>query len=161
MARHFLILIFLYAAIFTKAQSVRELSFGEFRKRMDETKDSIVILNFWATWCAPCVKELPYFEQLNKKYADQKVKVLLVNLDFNSKIETVAEPFVKKRNLQSEVLHITDTDPNTWINGIDSSWSGAIPATVIFNANHEKIKFIEGEMTFDELEKIIQPYLKK
>ncbi len=160
MIRYFFFLFFIFAVTFAKAQSIHQLSFDRLQKEIAETKDSIVVLNFWATWCAPCVKELPYFEQLNQKYASQKVKVMLVSLDFNSKIKSSVEPFVKSKNLKSEILHVTDTDPNTWINKIDSSWSGAIPATVVYNASHEKIKFIEGETTFDELEKIILQQFK-
>ncbi len=160
MIRYFFLFLFILVVSFAKAQTVHQLSFDQLQKEIAETKDSIVVLNFWATWCAPCVKELPYFEQLNQKYASQKVKVMLVSLDFNSKIKSSVEPFVKSKNLKSEILHVTDTDPNTWINKMDNSWSGAIPATVVYNTSHEKIKFLEGETTFDELEKIIQPLLK-
>jgi thiol-disulfide isomerase/thioredoxin len=160
MVRYFFLFCFVCTIAFADAQTIHPMRFDELQSKIEETKDSIVVLNFWATWCAPCVKELPYFEQLNKKYAFQKVKVILVNLDFNSKMESSAVPFVKKKNLQSEIIHITDTDPNTWINKIDTNWSGAIPATIVYNASHEKIKFIEGETTFDELEKIILPYTK-
>ena len=160
MIRYFSFFLLLFAVAFTKAQTVKQVSFDELQKKISDTKDSILVLNFWATWCAPCVKELPYFEEVNKKYASQKIKVVLVNLDFNSKIKSQVEPFVKNKKLQSEILHITDTDPNTWIDKIDPSWSGAIPATIVYDASHEKIKVIEGETTFDKLEKIIQPYFK-
>jgi thiol-disulfide isomerase/thioredoxin len=161
MIRYFSFLVLVCTISFVKAQTIHQMSFDELQRKIAATKDSLIVLNFWATWCKPCVEELPYFEQLNKKYASQKVKVILVNLDFNSKITTVAEPFVKKRNLESEVVHITDTDPNTWINKIDGSWSGAIPATAIYNAMHEKIKFTEGGMTFDELESTCLREMKK
>jgi len=152
---------FLFCTVsFLKAQPIQQMSFDQLQKKLIETKDSVVVLNFWATWCKPCVEELPYFEQLNKKYANQKVKVILVNLDFNSKVKSVAEPFVQKKKMESEIIHITDTDPNTWINKIDNTWSGAIPATVVYNTSHEKIKFTEGGMTYDELERIILQQLK-
>lgn len=142
------------------AQMVHSISFEQLQKKILETKDTVIILNFWATWCKPCVEELPYFEQLNKNYSSQKVKVMLVNLDFNSKIKTLVEPFVIKKKLKSEILHITDTDPNTWINKLDSTWSGAIPATVFYNSSQEKIKFHEGQMTYDQLESTILQYIK-
>ena len=85
----------------------------------------------------------------------------MINLDFNSKIKSSVEPFVKSKQLKSEIIHITDTDPNLWINKVDSSWSGAIPATVIYNPQHQKIKFKEGQMTFDELESFILANMKK
>ena len=84
-----------------------------------------------------------------------------MNLDFNSKIKSQAEPFVKNKNLKSEIVHVMDTDPNAWINKIDSTWSGAIPATVIYNALHQKIYFTEGQMTFTQLDSIVQSILNK
>ena len=143
-----------------RAQMVHSINFEQLQKKILETKDTIIILNFWATWCKPCVEELPYFEQLNQTYLSKKIKVILVNLDFNSKIKSLVEPFIIKKNLKSEILHITDTDPNAWINKLDSTWSGAIPATIFYNSSHEKIKFHEGQMTYDQLESTILPYIK-
>jgi thiol-disulfide isomerase/thioredoxin len=154
-------LLAVFYSSFVMSQTVQQLSFDQLQKKLSETKDEVVVLNFWATWCKPCVEELPFFEQLNEKYANQKVKVILVNLDFNSKIKSSVEPFVKNKKLKSEIWHITDTDPNTWIDQIDSTWSGAIPATVIYNSSHQKIKFNEGEMTYDELEEIVKSSLKE
>ncbi len=142
------------------SQTIQQMSFDQLQKRLHERKEKIVVVNFWATWCGPCVEELPNFEKLNEKYSSQKVKVILVNLDFNSAVKSSVEPFVKNKNLKSEVWHITDTDPNKWINKADSSWSGAIPVTMIFNASHKKIFFREEQLTFEELEKVILTYLK-
>jgi|SRR6185369_10649545 len=156
-------LIFIFCiglASVVHSQTIQSMSFDQLQRKLNEKNDSILVLNFWATWCKPCVEELPAFEQLNQKYASQKVKVILVNLDFNSKIKSAAEPFVKNKNLQSEIIHITDTDPNAWINKIDSTWSGAIPATVIYNSSHQKIKFTEGKMTSDQLESVVQSIIK-
>jgi thiol-disulfide isomerase/thioredoxin len=146
---------FILLSFNVQAQSVQSMSFEKLQSRVLESKDAILILNFWATWCKPCIEELPAFEQINQKYSAEKIKVILINLDFNSKINSSVEPFVKNKKLQSEIIHITDTDPNLWINKIDSSWSGAIPATVIYNSQHQKIKFTEGQMTFVELESVI------
>src|SRR5438445_11275177 len=104
------------SSIVVRSQTIQSMSFEQLQKKLSGIKDSTVVLNFWATWCKPCVEELPSFEQLNQKYFSQKVKVILVNLDFNSKIKSTAEPFVKNKNLKSEVIHITDSDPNAWIN---------------------------------------------
>lgn len=109
------------------------------------------VINFWATWCLPCVKELPYFEQLNEKYKGKNVKVILVSMDMPKKVETSLLPFVKKKNLQSEVIHLDDPDANAWIEKVDKDWSGAIPATVIYNRKERK--FYERSFTYEELEK--------
>ena len=144
----------LFIALFTgnlvSGQEVIDKDFNSFYKEEITESKGIVIVNFWATWCKPCITELPYFEQINAEMKSEKFSVCLVNLDFNSKYKTSAVEFVRNRNIKSEVIHLNDTDPNKWINKIDSSWTGAIPATIIYN-NGKKVFFREGEITYDEL----------
>ena len=117
-----------------------------------EAKDSekTYVVNFWATWCAPCVKELPFFEQLNSNYASKNLEVILVSLDFPKQIESKLIPFLKKRELQSEVVVLDDVDSNTWIPKVHEDWSGAIPATIIYNKR--KRMFYERSFNYEELE---------
>ena len=144
----------LFIALFTgnlvSGQEVIDKDFNSFYKEEITESKGIVIVNFWATWCKPCITELPYFEQINAEMKSEKFSVCLVNLDFNSKYKTSAVEFVRNKNLKSEVIHLNDTDPNKWINRIDSNWTGAIPATIIYE-NGKKIFFHEGEITYDEL----------
>ena len=95
--RYFILLFTLLQNSFANAQTIQSMSFDQLQKKVLSTKDSIVVLNFWATWCKPCVEELPEFEKINSNYKSNKVKVILVNLDFNSKIKSDAEPFVKRK----------------------------------------------------------------
>jgi thiol-disulfide isomerase/thioredoxin len=60
--------------------------------------ETVYVVNFWATWCAPCIKELPYFEQLHENYKDKNVKVILVSLDFPKKAQSNLLSFIKERN---------------------------------------------------------------
>ncbi len=119
--------------------------------------DTTYVINFWATWCAPCIKELPYFEQINEKYASQRVKVILVSLDFKSQIESRVIPFVRQRNIQSKVLVLSDPDANAWINQVDPNWSGALPATIVIKG--DKREFHEKAFSSDELESLITKYI--
>ncbi|SDS01528.1 AhpC/TSA family protein [Formosa sp. Hel1_31_208] len=116
------------------------------------------VINFWATWCAPCVKELPYFEQLNTAYANQSVEVILVSLDFPKQIDTKLKPFLKKHKLESEVVVLDDIDSNTWIPKVNENWSGAIPATIIYNKT--KKTFYERSFTYQELETELKQFIK-
>lgn len=104
------------------------------------------LINFWAMWCAPCVKELPYIEALAKKHPG--VEVLLVSMDFPEDIDAKLKPFLSEKNISSEVIILDDPDSNTWIDKIDSNWSGAIPFTIIYNS--EKRSFYER--SFENLE---------
>ncbi|OIQ20190.1 MAG: hypothetical protein BM557_05845 [Flavobacterium sp. MedPE-SWcel] len=116
---------------------------------LNRDNDTTYVVNFWATWCIPCVEELPAFEKLNEEYKSDKIKVLLVSLDMSKKVETKLIPFLKGKKLQSDVVLLNDPDANSWISKINSEWSGAIPATLIYNKN--KRKFYERSFTYDEL----------
>ncbi len=134
------------------------LNFEEFQPYLQQQNDTVYVINFWATWCAPCVKELPDFEKLNEQYKDRNFKMLLVSLDFRKMYETRLIPFIKDKNLQAEVILLHDPDANAWIDKIDPSWSGAIPATLIYTKDFRN--FHEGSYTFDQLNKIVKPLIK-
>ncbi len=120
--------------------------------------DNVHIVNFWATWCAPCVKELPYFEKINSEYADNGVEVLLVSLDFPKQYDSKLKPFLKKYDLKSKVVALDDVDQNTWIPAINEAWSGALPATIIYKGDERK--FYEGSFTYEELQQELKQFLK-
>jgi thiol-disulfide isomerase/thioredoxin len=125
---------------------------------LTKTDDKTYVVNFWATWCAPCVKELPHFEQLNKNYKDKQVEVILVSLDFPSQYEKKLKPFIKKYDLQSKILVLDDVDQNTWIPKINKNWDGAIPVTIIYNK--DKREFYDHTFTYAELETELKKFLK-
>ncbi len=110
-------------------------TFDDFEKAIIKNDENVYVVNFWATWCAPCVKELPYFEKLHQE--NKKVKVILVSLDSKNDIETKLIPFIKRKKITAQVVALTDKDYNIWLNAIDSNWSGSIPATLIFLGNQK------------------------
>ncbi|MBN2213959.1 MAG: TlpA family protein disulfide reductase [Bacteroidales bacterium] len=114
------------------------LNFKEFEHHLHQYNDTTYIINFWATWCLPCRKELPDLERINTEYRDQKVKVLLVNLDFPDQLSKSLVPFVQQNNIQSEIIVLDDPDSNFWINRVDSSWNGNIPATLVYNQHYRE-----------------------
>lgn len=94
--------------------------------------DTTYVINFWATWCKPCVEELPYFEKLHATMQGLKVKVILVSLDWPKQIKTKLIPFIEKHQLKSNIAVLTDTDSNNWIPKVDANWTGAIPVTMVY-----------------------------
>lgn len=134
------------------------LDYNGLEPYLTRTDDKTYVVNFWATWCAPCVKELPHFEALNKNYKENNVEVLLVSLDFPHQYEKNLKPFIKKHDLQSKILVLDDVDQNTWIPKIDENWGGAIPVTIIYNKN--KREFYNKTFTYEELETELKQFLK-
>jgi thiol-disulfide isomerase/thioredoxin len=133
------------------------LNYEELKPWLNKKDDKTYVVNFWATWCIPCVKELPYFENVNKDYNDKNVEVILVSLDFLRNKQDRLIPFVEKQNIQSKVLHLSDRNEQFWIADIAESWTGSIPATLIYNK--EKRKFYEQTFSQEELETEIKLFL--
>jgi len=142
----FLLMVFTFSGY---SQNVKLLNIDQLNERIKNGKDSTYVVNFWATWCAPCIKELPHFEKLQADYKSEKVKVLLVSVDFKSKLTSAVVPFVKRKNLKNEVFLLNESSPQEYIDRIDPSWSGSIPATLFIKG--DKRKFMENEFTYEQL----------
>jgi thiol-disulfide isomerase/thioredoxin len=134
------------------AQTVGVYKKNELLKRIYNHSDTTYIVNFWATWCKPCVAELPEFERFNQAYGKDPVKVILVSLDFKEDLHKRLIPFLQKNTYSSEVILLDETNGNDFIDQICPQWSGAIPATIITSKNKQKFVFFEKQVTFDLLE---------
>lgn len=146
--RYFIILSFIFSLFNGKSQTVsRVYKIDGLVNRINDP-DTTYIINFWATWCKPCVAELPSFDSLSKI---SKVKILLVSLDFKEDIEKKVNPFLKSHNIKMECVLLDEINGNDFINKIDKSWTGAIPATLFKNKEHRI--FIEKKMHLSELQK--------
>lgn len=119
-------------------------TFDEIEHLFNYQNDTTYVINFWATWCKPCVAELPYFDDLYNEYKSEKVKIILVSLDFPKQIEKKLIPFLEKNNVLPEVVMLKDGDVNAWGDKVSKEWDGAIPVTIIYNRN-EKV-FVSGEV---------------
>jgi len=146
-----LVSISLYVALLGTIQGQAELtiyeSFDDFEHVLHSGEDKIFVINFWATWCKPCVEELPYFEELHET---DGIEVVLVSLDFKNQIESKLKPFLKERALQSKVVVLADTKYNNWLDKVNTEWSGAIPATYIYSGDASIFK----EEEFSSVEEI-------
>ncbi len=131
--------------------------FNGFEPFLNKKDDKIYVINFWATWCAPCIKELPYFEKLNTEYTSENIVVVLVSLDFPHLYESKLKPFIIEKKLKSKVIALDDVDMNTWIPKVNENWSGALPATLIYK-NDERV-FFEKSFTYNELENELKQFL--
>lgn len=135
---------------------IETISLDELEKNyLKNTSDTLLVVNFWATWCKPCVEELPLFEQITKEFAGKKVKVVLVSLDFLKDKETKLIPFVAKRQLQSKVVLLSSKLNTTEIEQISKDWSGAIPMTIIHRGSTSTHLFFEKQFSENELSELI------
>ncbi|WP_027382840.1 TlpA family protein disulfide reductase [Epilithonimonas caeni] len=151
----FLLLIFPFVMNAQIQTDVSLIKYEDLEKRISQEKDKFVVVNFWATTCAPCVKELPHFIEVNNKYSQNpNFKMLLVSLDMARDKQKVIN-FIKNKNLTAEVMILDDNKRmNTWIPKFQNDWEGEIPVT-LFYKNGEKVFFNNGEMSLEELESAI------
>lgn len=138
------------------SQDIKVVKFDALKEILKNDSDKVRVVNFWATWCAPCIKELPNFEAIHDKY--NQTEVILVNLDFVEGLDKVKR-FVEKKALKSQVILLDEIDYNSWIDQVSPDWSGAIPATIIIGPRAVSKKFLEGELSASELEKELKSIL--
>lgn len=126
---------------------------------LNRKDDKTYIVNFWATWCKPCLAEMPDFQ---KTYAEQKknnVELILVSLDMPSMWENRLIPYVMDHDLKGEVIILDDPKMNNWIPKVSKNWSGGIPATLIYNKR--KRAFFEQGLTYEELNTALNKFLNQ
>lgn len=153
--RCLLVFLLFFATLSVQAQ-VKLLSLSELEQRVAQGKDTTYVVNFWATWCGPCVEELPNFEKLNQASSQKPIKVLLLSMDFKSKLQKEVIPFVKQHKIKSEVYVINEPDQQQFIERVDKKWSGALPATLFINSKKQIRSFYEKEFTYQELTKTLE-----
>jgi len=123
------------------------------------SKDSIYIISFFATWCGPCVKEIPMFNKLQQRYANKPVKIFLVSVDFKNDFPGKVEKFIKKKKLLPEVVWFSETNANEFIPKIEDSWQGSIPATLVLQPGQYFRQFWEGMIEEEQVQNVVDKQL--
>ena len=118
--------------------------------------DGPTIFNFWATFCKPCIEEIPYFQQLVKKYDSAGVKLVLVSLDFAENYPGKIRDFAAKRKFTAPIKFLDETNADIFCPAVDESWSGVLPATLFVNNQNGYRKFYEEQISKEKLEKEIR-----
>jgi thiol-disulfide isomerase/thioredoxin len=149
--------VFLFATLHLKseAQKIEKWKITDVAKLI-ETSDSILVINFWATFCVPCIEEIPdliKYSNLNKK---NKVKLYLVSLDFAENYPSKIKNFVARKKYNCNIAWLNETNADYFCPIISEQWSGAIPATLIINKKTGYRKFYEKKLSAPEIEKAIR-----
>ena len=151
----FLLVSFLICCT-SNAEQLEVYDFDGIEHYLKQSDDKVYVVNFWATWCAPCVKELPYFDQIQQDFKEN-VEVVLISLDFPSQYESKLIPFLEEKQLTSKVIVLDDPDMNSWIPKINSEWDGAIPVTLIYNKDQRQ--FYPQSFTYDALSSEVRKFM--
>lgn len=138
------------------AQEIKVIRFDELEQLTKQSESKVIVVNFWATWCKPCLEEIPSFKTISEKYRLKDVTLILVSLDFARDVERV-KAFATRKEISNHVVLLNEPDYNSWIDKIDPSWSGALPATVLLTKTEKE--FYEKKFEGDELEKRVEALL--
>ncbi len=155
-------LLFTLFTTFLHAQDdVKIYKYEALFDRLHAPNDQVTVVNFWATWCAPCVEELPAFMAVNEQHKDNpRFKMLLVSLDRPKAMEKITA-FLQEHHITAEVVLLDDNKRNNiWIPAINKDWGGNIPITVFYK-NGKQIVFKGNQMTQYELEDYVNDLLEE
>ncbi len=144
---------------FPPTREVKVINLESLEKIIHDPSPGTRVINFWATWCKPCIEELQYFEALRDNPAFNDVEIFLISLDFASDLDIRVIRFVENKDIQSTVLLLDNTDYDSWIHQVDPSWSGAIPATLMINGQTGKRAFFEKQFELGELEEKLSNFI--
>ena len=114
--------------------------------------DSVLVINFWATFCKPCIEEIPYYQTIVNKYKGQKVKLLLVSMDLKDQYPDKIAEFAKKNNYSNQIVWLNETNADYFCPKVDKKWMGGIPSTLFINPKTGYHKFFEEQMREEEFE---------
>ena len=150
-------LFLVLASSLTVAQEVPVVTFAELQKALNEKPDEVKVVNFWASWCKPCLEEMPVFQTFGQNNRLSTIQLMMVSLDFTNEQKRVFTE-INKFELAEHAYILNAPDANAWIDKIDKTWNGTIPATFIKGPNGQK--FIQGKISLEELEMEIKQVLK-
>lgn len=141
-------------------QVLKSVNYDGLLEVLNKNDDKLYVVNFWATWCVPCVEELPHFMEVNEMFANNpNYQMILVSLDRSNQLETGVKSFIEENKIPTDCYLLDDVKRmDYWISDIDKSWSGSIPITILYK-NGEKLFFKEGQLSKTELENVITKHI--
>jgi len=137
------------------AQSYVKASAAQLQELLKQKNDTTYVINFFASWCAPCTQELPELQAFAQEHAQEQVQLIFVSLDFEEDAENTLLPLLRKFGITQPVWLLAETG-NRWITRIDRQWNGSIPATLVFNNTKKKRTFITQRVTRTMLNQYMQ-----
>ena len=143
--------LFLFALTgLVSAQNARMASLNDLELLLKGESEKALVINFWATWCRPCVAEIPFFEKLSVDAEKNNLHVVLINIDGEKDYHKLLLPFLKKRKMTAETWLLTEPNANLWIDKVSPDWGGSIPVTLVILPGGTERVFAEKDFESQE-----------
>jgi thiol-disulfide isomerase/thioredoxin len=159
MKKVFAVIVVLIVTTTISAQEIKKIKITDLEKTIAEAKTPLIV-NFWATFCVPCIEEIPYFQQEVKNHAADNVQLILVSLDLSDDYSKIA-PFAKRRKFTAPIVWLDETNADYFCPRVDPQWSGAIPSSLFINNTTGYRKFYEEQLSHEKLKEAIAAMLAK
>jgi thiol-disulfide isomerase/thioredoxin len=141
---------------FSYSQQVKKVKIAALMEYIQKS-DHPLVVSFWATWCAPCVEEIPWLQTAVEKYKDDKVELVLVSLDFAPSYPKKITEFVQQNKFTATFFWLNETNADEFCPKIDARWGGSIPANLFMNNKTGYRRFFDRQLTDRQAE----PEVKK
>jgi len=132
------------------SQDIRKMKIGELNRFIDSVHSPLIV-NFWASWCKPCVHEIPWFEKCVNEYKEKGIVLVLVSLDFGRDFPTGISNFAKQQGYTSRIIFLDEKNADYFCPLIDKSWDGSIPVSLFVNSNKKYKRFYNQQLPEPQL----------
>jgi thiol-disulfide isomerase/thioredoxin len=149
-----LLLVFAFSIATANSQGIKKWKLHDLEAAI-KNSNKPTIINFFATFCKPCLEELPYFQEMVKRYDKAGVQLILVSLDMLQAYPKKIGAFAAKNKIVAPIFFLDETDADLFCPKVDQSWSGAIPASLFVNNKIGYRKFFEDQLSKEQVEKEI------
>ena len=146
MIKVFSILFLFFLCSNVDGQNVKKVKIDALESYINSS-DHPLVISFWATWCTPCLHEIPWLQDAVEKQREKNVEYLLVSLDFTEAYPKKIVHFIKQRNFNATFFWLDETNADHFCPKIDEKWSGGIPANLFVNNKTNYRKFIGRQLT--------------
>ena len=109
------------------AQEIKKINIKDLQAYIQESSHPLIV-NFWATYCSPCIEEIPYFQKAVDKYKDKGIELLLVSLDLPKFFPDRIAAFAHDKEFKAHIVWLSETNADYFCQMVDKRWSGGIPA---------------------------------
>lgn len=141
--------------------AVIPVTLEQLSERLKEDSGNVVLLNVWASWCKPCLEEMPALVKLEKKYADRGMRLIFIAIDDTEIIESKIKPILKKNGISFPTYILVNTPDNMFIDSMNPKWSGALPASFIYRRDGILDSMLVGGKSLQQFETVLSRLMER